>query len=82
MTTVHPFNSGPNYDFCVFSDFDPNESMLSYDRGLIQDPKREIRAYPSGVMWFTLVEGPNRGVHLCSGLVYSLFFLGHFAQSF
>jgi len=65
--SIRPSDSGPHYDFCIFTDFDPDSSMEYYDRGLIVDPQLEIRAYPSTVMWFTLVEGPNRGVHLCSG---------------
>ncbi len=76
MSTV-PSDSGRSYDFCLLTDHTPTESMVHYDHGRLAHPKHVIHAYPPGVMWYTLVEGPNHGIYLCSRQAYHYLILLH-----
>lgn len=71
---VHPADGGPNYEFRCIYDTDLLESEPFYSAGvMVTDPIfRVIRMYPHTVLFYAIVDGPYRGVRLCTLYVHLL----------
>ena len=65
---VHLADGGPSYEFKAIYDRELSESAPYYDAGvMITSPKlRVVRIYPHTVMFYVIVDGPMRGVRLCT----------------